>query len=148
MKPSDWNHIKHFKPNENWGDPTKMEFGVIFILDAFREYIERKIIVTSGIGKRETSGSQHPSGKAVDFVVECYEYGKLNMIFDILRFPFMGVGVYPNHAASGMKSPIGFHVDSRESNHRALWIGITDLSGKFHQTGLNQTNLKYYGVIR
>ena len=48
MTQSEWKKIKHFSPNENWGDPLLMQFSLVHLLDLARQYLAKPIIVVSG----------------------------------------------------------------------------------------------------
>ncbi len=45
MTKEDWEKIKWFTPDENWGDPDKMSPHLIFYLDKLRTFIGHKIII-------------------------------------------------------------------------------------------------------
>jgi len=38
MTKEQWKQIKYFSPDENWGDPYKMDFELLKRLDALREF--------------------------------------------------------------------------------------------------------------
>lgn len=117
----EWEHIKHFSPKENWGDPDKMDPELLNKLDLFREEIGKKCKVLSGFA---TSGhapkSYHYLGKAVD----CRfmdENGIPLSLWDhfliAMKAPFNGVGIY-SHSNWG---PF-LHFDVRESSERKIWV--------------------------
>ena len=105
MKIGDWKKINNFTYKEKWGDPTQMDFRLIWRLDLFREELDHKIIVHCGY---DLSGhapkSFHKVGKAVDFHVERLS---LSTVYSYLEKMWWvgGVGVYPY-----WNSP-GFHID-------------------------------------
>ncbi len=153
MTKEDWNHLKHFAPNENWGDPLKMDFGLLWMLDSFREYLDKKIVVVCGTQGKHVKNSQHYLGKAVDVVIECEGMEKLDVILAAFRFPFTGLGLYPNSKCAGMLSPLGFHFDAREVRSlprgitQVTWMGVPDAKGANRYYELNLANLKTFGVI-
>lgn len=120
MQPSEWDHIKHFDPSENWGDPSRMDGYLVHELDRLRTYIGRKIVIHCGYEPRDGKG-YHPKGLAVD----CHAVGLHPMEFFIAasRFKgFGGIGIY-----LWWNQP-GLHLDSRQrvrgSGPRALWGSI------------------------
>lgn len=153
MTKEDWGHLKHFSPNENWGDPLKMDFSLLWVLDSFRAYIDRKIVVVCGTQGNHVKDSQHYLGKAVDVVVETNGLAKLDVLFSVFRFPFTGIGLYPKSKCAGMVSPLGFHFDSRDVRSlprgitQATWMGVPNEKGKNNYYDLNFANLKTFGVI-
>jgi uncharacterized protein YcbK (DUF882 family) len=121
MQPSDWDHINHFDPSENWGDPSMMDSFLVHELDRLRAYIGRKIVIHCGYEARDGKG-YHPKGLAVD----CHASGLHPMEFYIAasRFKgFGGIGIYPWWNRPGL------HLDCRQrllgsTTPRALWGSI------------------------
>lgn len=153
MTKEDWSHLKYFSPSEAWGDPLKMDFKLLWILDCFRAHMGRKIVVTCGTQGNHVKNSQHYVGKAVDIVIETEGVSKLDILFNVFRFPFTGIGVYPEWKCRGMVSPLGFHFDCRDVASlprgitQATWIGVPE-NGATRYYELNEANLRKFGVIK
>lgn len=93
MTPKDWEKIKCFNLQENWGDPYRVHKELIFKLDAMREFCKKPIIIhcafkTTGHSKQ----GYHPLGMAVDWHIEGMSL--LDQFILASRF-FTGIGVYP-----------------------------------------------------
>jgi len=121
-----WNLIKHFSPDANWGDSSKIAGTLLLAMDSIREYSNIPIIINCGYA---TSGhvknSFHYKGLACDWhfqgsnkisipqfmdehvriVLEALDQLQLN--------EFVGLGIYPF-----WNSP-GFHFDVR--SYKARW---------------------------
>lgn len=156
MTREDWVHIKRFTPSENWGDPLKMNFGLLWLLDSFRENINSKITVVCGTQGVHAKHSQHYTGKAVDIVTDADGKSKIDLIFLAMKFPFTGLGVYPMARESTMKDPIGFHFDCRDVADlprgvtQATWIGIPAGEPKLNKMeyfAINEENLKRFKIL-
>lgn len=109
MTPQQWNQIKHFNPNEKWGDPERMDFRLVWALNKLREEIGKPFIIHCGY---EESGhapnSFHYSGQAVDFHVKGIEFCIL--LHKISRvWWFGGIGLYPHWNNPGFHLDIGHH---------------------------------------
>jgi len=138
MTKEDWKDIKHFSPNENWGDWTKIAKELIFALDALRDYMGIPIYINCGYA---TSGhspnSYHYKGMAVD--VHC-SLSALDFFLKAERFnKFNGIGIYPDWYKPGL------HLDIRpkENNfdYDARWLGVKSNSGKQMYIGLTAENI-------
>jgi uncharacterized protein YcbK (DUF882 family) len=110
MTPKQWKQIKYFSPQENFGDPSKMDFRLIWLLDRLREAIDEPIIIHCGY---ETSGhsenSYHYKGRAVDFHFKKSEWLNFKDLTKLVRNHWYwvgGIGVYPHWRQKG------FHVDT------------------------------------
>jgi len=127
----EWKKIRYFSPRENWGDPEKIEFRLVFLLDCLRQFIGCPIIIHCGTQGTHTKGSYHYVGKAVD----CHAVGisLLDFYLAAERFPFGGIGVYPY-----WNNP-GLHLDIRplpgKRRPEARWGRVNgeyvSLNGKF-----------------
>ena len=62
--PELWKTLKYFTPRENWGDPDKMEFSILWALEKLRNYTGRPINVHCGWEERDSGN--HPKGIAAD----------------------------------------------------------------------------------
>lgn len=122
-----WNHIRHFKPTEAWGDPSRMNGLLLFLLDSIRDrWGDARFIIHCGF---ETGGHEknsfHKFGAAVDFHIDSAlsfpeQITRMEAILKELQvFDRVGLGVYPdwNHP--------GFHLDVRGSYSRWGRIGET-----------------------
>ncbi|MBA7643207.1 hypothetical protein ES703_50926 [subsurface metagenome] len=101
MTKEQWEQIKYFSPNENWGNPCKMSFELLKRLDALREFVSHRIIIHCGYaGGGHTENSQHYLGKAVDFHIE--NMSLINQYLAAERFMFTGIGIYPDWNNPGL----------------------------------------------
>ena len=146
MTPDQWAQIRNFNPEENWGDPTKMDFALLQELDAFRGFIGTEIHVNCGVQGEHVNNSMHYHGKAVDIMFPSVTKEDL---FDLWiaaqRFPeFRGVGLYPDWNLDGRVLG-GMHLDSRPGN-RALWLGKRSEGGNSYLP-LTLVNLKTLGLV-
>jgi uncharacterized protein YcbK (DUF882 family) len=114
MTPEQWQQLNHFKPGENWGDPARMDPGLMLELDRLRTYIGHPIIIHCGFETRNGKG-YHPEGLAVDCHVEILS--PLDFFLAAVRFNFSGFGIYPWWDKPGL------HLDKRPTGgkYRALW---------------------------
>lgn len=117
MNKSQWDTIKYFSPSENFGDPAKMSYRLLILLDNLREFLERPIVIHCGYEDRQNS-SYHCRGMAVDCHCDLNLFDFFNAA---LRFEFIGVGVYP-----WWNNP-GLHLDVRPLDigaPKAMWGSI------------------------
>lgn len=127
MTNDEWAKFKNFKrdsPIDVWGDPSRMQLNIISNLQLLRDYIGRPIFVTSGF--RLKSKTTHGKGLAVDVIIDIGNSKPIDILIDVLRHKFGGVGVYPYWSHHLVKSPLGFHLDTRDSEYKALWMGVPD----------------------
>ena len=109
MTPDQWNQIKHFSPNEKWGDPEKMDFFLLGLLNRLREQIGKPFIIHCGY---ELTGhatkSFHKTGQAVDFHIKGIDlytaWGYINEMWWM-----GGAGIYPEWNNPGCHLDIGSH---------------------------------------
>ena len=131
--------VRHFSPAGDPGlndpDGTRMDVGLMRLLDAFRDEIGRPFLVTDGwrppsrqeelraAGLAESLDSAHPLGLAVDGFV--HGLPLLVAALYALRWGFKGVGLYP--FVSGVPRPI-LHLDvlDRGRPRTAVWIRTED----------------------
>jgi uncharacterized protein YcbK (DUF882 family) len=141
MTQEDWKEIKHFSPNENWGDWTKMAKNLFLALDKFREYVGHPVYVNCGYATNgHTNKSYHYKGMAVDIHVK-----NVNVIDQFLAAErideFNGIGLYPD-----WRNP-GLHLDIRPKNQKfekdSRWLAIR-LNGKQTYIALNSVNIKKF----
>jgi len=149
----DWSKIKHFTPNEAWGNPDLIDEKLVLTLDLFRELIKTPIYVTYGTQGKHVA-RWHGEGLAVDFVVDLaaspyYPY-PLDLIHTAMKLPLLkGLGIYPLAKHSKCKKPLGFHFDVRPWAKLAIWIAIPspDPDKLIEQLAYNEENLKAYKLI-
>ncbi len=141
MKKEQWNKLKYFTENENWGDPEFMDYSFLKRLERFRKYMKTPFIIHNAY---ETQGhatdSQHykiPT-KCVDGHFKGYDISLLDLYIEADRFGFTGIGLYPN------KGKHFIHLDTRglskNKGRGSRWV--RDDSGVYHS--LNAESLKKY----
>ena len=147
MIEEEWSLFHFFHQNEEWGDPSKMSFEVVYTLDQSRALIHMPFTVTSGTQGHHAPESEHYEGRAVDFKVKRPEGVTLCDVFiDLSRFEFTGIGIYPHWSGGG-----GFHVEYNPLvKVRKLWMGIYVVIGtrtvqKYVE--LNSENLLRFGAM-
>ena len=103
----DWNQIHYFKREEKWGDPSKVNPELIYLIDEFRHFVGKPFVLHNAYAKDGHSPtSQHYKGNALDghFVGLSW----LDQFLLAMKFgKFNGIGTYPdwNHP--------GLHLDVR-----------------------------------
>lgn len=106
MTQADWAKVKHFKPTENWGDWTKIEKAVIFLLDRMRENMGQSIIIHCAYDSSgHSTNSQHYLGRAVDLHIQNVPLIDQYLLAE--RYGWRGIGVYTD-----WNNP-GLHLDLR-----------------------------------
>lgn len=153
MTQQDWSQIRFFSPQENWGDPFKMDFGLVWLLDSFREHHGRQIMVTCGTQGKHAKNSYHYVGKAVDVVIECGKQSKLDVILSLMKFPITGLGIYPDWQYHKFSRSLGVHLDCRtvaslpRGITQAQWVGVRGKSGDNDYLPLTEDTLRKYSII-
>lgn len=135
-------NLKFFKRTENWGDPDRMNPILLKTLDNFRAFVGKPIVITCGTQGVHADESEHYKGNAVDLI--CPGVKLLDLYLAAERFPFTGIGVYPDWRYKE-QTVGGLHVDIREVAHLsfgARWMGY---AGSYH--ALTFENLKKFGVV-
>jgi hypothetical protein len=132
MIESDWKacRVLNLSEKHRWGDPKKICRSVVRTLDeALSTLGISNVLVTAGTAGEHSKGSYHyPTnerlGMAIDFMLPYTARDRLPDIFiDLLRFPLSGVGAYSEwRLASGLPAIGGFHVDTRPTGKKALWL--------------------------
>lgn len=142
MIPKEWDQIKHFTMNENWGQPSLIDLSLVKELDRFRDFYGAPIEVTCGTQGVHEPNSYHYKGLAVDVVFPGSEKYKIFDIFiSACRFNFMGVGLYPHWKWEG-KAVGGLHLDMRPEPHKNLWLCRLDGQNKQQYIEMNWLNLQ------
>lgn len=133
---SDWQNIKYFKPTERWGDWTKIDSKVIYMLDILRGKLNTPIYVSCGTQGSHVAGSMHYQGKALDLLFPNLLMSDMpHVAQEAEDVGYTGIGLYSEWELHGVKTP-GMHVDTRDGK-TARWIG-TDLG----YLPFNQLNLR------
>ena len=106
MRPEDWDAVAPwFHPEENWGDPDKIDARLVHTLYRVRLFVGRKIIIHCGYEHRKNF-SYHEKGVAVDLDIAGMH--PMDQFFVLSRYDiFNGIGVYFH-----WNNP-GCHVDTR-----------------------------------
>lgn len=90
MRISNWTMVKHFHKGEAWGDPDKMQLGLMLELDRFREWLGRTIVIHSGY---RTDSHNHITGYHADLHIE--GLSAVEQFIAAVRFGFTAIGVNP-----------------------------------------------------
>lgn len=124
----EWDEVRHFTKNENWGDASKMSLQFLLCLDSFRDKLGKSIVITCGTQGEHVTGSHHSEGFAVDCVIP--DINLIDGFINAVRFPFTGIGIYPDWEYLGKRIG-GFHfelVSNMTVVPKKLWMGIGLLS--------------------
>lgn len=143
--------LKHFSPDERWGDPSKMSRTLLLKLDAWREAFGAPFYVTFGTQGKHVA-EWHPRGLAVDGVVELRGRARLDLVLSIERFNFGGFGLLPFARHPSCGQPMGVHLDDRplsDPQGGARWIAVPDPKGKagIKQYAWSKENFQRFGII-
>jgi len=153
-----WDKLKHFKPTENWGDADAISDLLLLTLDDFRDYIGVPIIVSNAVATSgHSSKSYHYRSQgacAVDVMLPEYRGGVIDLLFDVFRFGFSGVGYYPDwsynaNVVGGLHldvRPLKWGNDKTLDYKQARWMGVNE-NGKQVYKPLILENIKKYGGI-
>lgn len=142
MTNDQWKLLKNFKPTENWGDPLRMDFIFMALLDDFRTLVGTPIFVSCGVQGAHVERSMHYLGRAADIILPKVEREDLYKIVKHAQDNgFGGIGLYDHWHYHG-KVTGGLHLDNR-SQH-ATWMGVKE-SGKQVYKALSEENLIKYG---
>lgn len=127
MNRADWAAIRHFKAEENWGNPGLMQAVLVSELDAFRDHLGIPIAVTCGTQGQHTDGSLHYVGRAVDIVVP--DPGPRTIVdlwIEAARFGFTGIGLYRDWCYNG-KQTGGLHLErAHVMGKRKFWLCVKE----------------------
>jgi len=131
-----WERIKFFKKTEKWGDWTKLHAELVFLLDAFRLYVGKSVIIHNAYSAAgHSDDSYHYLGMAVDLHVKGLSL--VDQFIAASRFDgFNGIGLYPDWTNPGLHLDIRPHKLKFEPDAR--WIRNVDY------IGLTAENLKLY----
>jgi hypothetical protein len=150
----EWKRLKYFRKDEKpfgFGDPSKINFQLLYFLDCFREYINCPIIVRCG-----TQGVHvarwHSLGLAVDVLVDTKYIHPLDLLLAAERFPFTGVGINLVPKYDDMMKPVALHLDLRTIDNMPKgciarrWIWFNTSQG-FESVPLTHEFLEQFGVF-
>lgn len=143
-----WNRLKHFNKNEEWGEPARMNVGLLLMLDSARSFLQSPFIVTCGTSGDHVENSLHYKGQAVDIVIVSKKH-PFDLLVTLERWQFGGIGYYPHWKYQG-KTYGGWHLDNRTVDKHspgARWMGVLDENGEQKYVGLSYKNWVKYGVI-
>jgi uncharacterized protein YcbK (DUF882 family) len=117
-----WDQLTHFRKQEAWGDPDKMDHDFLIQLDNFRGHVNHAFRVLCGFDTEgHVKNSYHYIGRAVDGRFLNMEGEPLSLkehLMIVLGSPFGGAGIYT-------WSPNGtfLHLDNRPAQfNRKIWI--------------------------
>lgn len=95
MTPEQWKDIEHFSIDEKtpwgdpaWGDPAKMQLGILLMADKLRGFTGHLIRVHCGFQDR----SRHRNGTEID--CSCPTLDVWEFYHQATKFPFDRIGVY------------------------------------------------------
>ncbi len=124
MTEEEWRRIKRFNPDKNWGDPHKMDYGFIFLLDKLSAHLNIPIIISRGyyvrVADKSPSRSDfyHSSGMACDLVFPQCDF--TDTLLRVLKlWWFGGIGIHRSNGACEL------HLDA--GDREAWWedeIGV------------------------
>lgn len=142
-----WQKVSQFfRPDsdlDNWGDPDAISDELLLVLFDFRRWIGLPVFVLWGTNGKHSHDSFHyvqNGACAVDVAIPDFSGHPIDLLFDVFRFPFTGVGYYPDWKY-GPKSANGLHLDTRPlkwdeddtKNYRHnRWIGVKGSDGQVY----------------
>lgn len=126
--------MRYFR-NSEFNDFDMMNTEFLRLLDEFREFVGKPVIIHSDY--REGDGSsQHHLGLAVDIHIKGLDV--LDQYLLAEKFDFSGIGVYPCWNRPGI------HIDIRKGQ-RARWLAYNSGNGQQY-TALNSENIMRYVI--
>jgi len=153
----DFEKLDHFHSGEAWGDSQKLNYRLVWLLDCARDYVKRPFHISCGT-QGTHKGEYHDLGVAIDFIIELQGRNKLDVYLDLLRFPFTGVGVYPQwtttRAGKKVEDPLGIHVDvgAIERMPRGVvqrrWLAYYNGDNGQEYIKANEDGFRQFGIIR
>lgn len=140
----EWALLKRFKPTENWGDPSKMNYELLLRMDRWASFLGRPVMVTCGTQGTHAENSEHYEGNAADVIVPGLHV--LDQYFSAVRFGFRSIGVYPDWILSRKDKVGGLHLGNRANSYTREWLGV-QVDSKQEYLALSLENLKKYSVL-
>lgn len=132
-----WSQLKHFKREENWGNPELIRPQLLLALDKWADLLSSTVIISCGTQGKHAPTSKHYSGEAVDVVLPHNSRSLFDTYLMAERFNFSSIGLYSywkyNDTVVG-----GLHLEV--SDHVGRWISVEP--GKY--IALNKANLVRY----
>lgn len=126
MEKSDWEKIKFFSFNENWGDASLIKVELVTKLDVFRGLIDTPIFISCGTQGVHAPNSFHYKGEAVDILFPKKSTPDIPLLAkSAMQCGFSGIGLYPHWKLSDREIG-GMHLDIR-SGKRKMWIGLANI---------------------
>ena len=142
-----WQKVRqHFRPDsdiDNWGDASAIDDELLLVLFDFRVWIGVPIYVLWGTNGKHGTDSFHyvqNGACAVDIAIPDYPKTPIDLLLDVFRFDFRGVGFYPDWKYNG-KPAKGLHLDRRPlkwdpdhtKNYREnRWLGVKGTEGQVY----------------
>lgn len=121
MTPAQWKQIKYFSPDENFGDPSKMDYSFMLKLDYWRSHLEdnERVYVLEGFATQgHAKHSYHGKGMAVDCRI--IKGDLIRHLFAVIHAPFGGCGLY----TWGAGGPF-MHFDDRPQLYKkTIWVSF------------------------
>lgn len=153
-----WNKLRYFKRDskfDRWGDSDAINDEHLLRLDDLRHYLGTPIYVNHAVktmGHSEKSYHYvHNGACATDIVIPSYSKDVFQLLLDVTRFGFTGIGYYPHWMFKGVRVG-GLHLDSRplrvgadetiEYSH-SRWMGVM-IEGLQQYIALTTENLLMY----
>lgn len=120
---TNWDIVKHFKPEEWVTQPDMVKPELVYLLDEIRDALGFPIVIHVAYEPTgHSKNSKHYTGEAVDFHIKGISLGEAWL--ELERWSSIGgLGVYP------FWTNPGFHVDIRPTRRKARWW--RDLAGKY-----------------
>lgn len=130
----EWEKIKHFTPEENWGNLSLVDPQLVYGVDNYRAGLGKPVHLSPvegavvAMGGHSEQSYHYPiviegkiirPGQAADIFPGCdLAYAWLTAL---RHYIFGGIGVYPywKYADKGITG--GLHLDLRSGRRRALW---------------------------
>lgn len=152
---------KYFRPNsptDNWGDPTAIDDELLLVLYDFRVWIGLPIYILQGTGGIHSDDSYHyikNGACALDVAIPDYHKPPVDLLLDVFRFDFRGVGYYPDWKMGDGRQAKGLHLDRRPLKTEAdqtldyrenRWLGVKEEHGQVYLP-LTYEQLKQRGAL-
>jgi hypothetical protein len=144
-----WKLLKYFYPNEAWGDPDKMNFMLLVLMDYFRASVPQgcKVKIHRGWSP-DNPKSLHYLAKAVDFhVIGCgfldAEYHLKNFLIRRGLMKEVELGIYPDWNDPGFHLGIQANGGTWAARYRQLESGRTEQYYIGYREGLDYAKKKF-----
>ncbi len=157
-----WEKVQKYFPrhsdSDKWGSSSEIADDLLLVLFDLRSYIGVPIYVLGGVGGNHSKNSFHyiqNGACACDIAIPDYPGSPVDLLFDVFRFDFRGVGFYPDWKYKEGVQAKGLHLDRRPlkwdpdftlNYKESRWLGVKD-NGKQIYLPLTYTNLKQRGAL-